>query len=678
MRLTPFVVVCAIAMLAAACADDPPQISPAMATLPTTEAPAKAADNTNAHHGNDLPPDSIAAPADAAVTAEVIAVATEPISTAIAPNGEFWLAERGGLVVVLDPITGETGQTVLDISSLTVPGGEQGLLSIAVDGENLYVDYTDTAGDSKIDAYPLDGDGRPGDRHPLLTVQQPFTNHNGGGMAIGPDGYLYIGFGDGGNGGDPKGSGQDSSTILGSIARIDPTPGMDSPYSIPSTNPFADGDGGRPEIFLTGVRNPWRFAFDQATDNLWIGDVGQDLYEEVDLFLAVNGGGVGANLGWNHREGLHKFKGPNSDDFTDPVFEYPHGADPGGCSVTGGYVYRGSAIPSLRGAYIFGDFCTSRLWALSVSESQLEFTDLGVDVPGGQLASFGVDPSGEILTLSLSGHVSRIVPKPAVRTYPRVADNPEDVASRLVEVEQLLRSTEPSRLEFADLAHEQQVMFRTIGRHQEWAETILDLVPADLLDAVSIGIDARISIGEISNAEPPDTMPAWEIIDPLPLSELVDIYRSASNETGIPWTYLAAINMVETGFGRIVGLSTAGAQGPMQFMPATWAEVGTGSVDDPNDAIPAAARYLVRRGGPDDLAKALRGYNNSAAYVDAVTSYAQLFARDFAALEAAHSWEIHYSSAAGDLWLPVGYREDQRIPVQQFLAEFPYSMPPDQ
>lgn len=676
MKFTFIAVFALLTLAISGCADDPPQSSPAVATLPTTSNPPPAASVDGPHASTNLPPDTHGVPADASVEAQVIAVVSEPISTAVAPNGEFWLAQRGGIVVVLDPGTGLIEDTVLDISSLTSPGGEQGLLSIAVDHDNLYVDYTDTVGNSNVDAYPLDNEGRPGDRHPLLTQQQPFTNHNGGGMAIGPDGSLYVGFGDGGGEGDPAGSGQDSSTVLGSIVRIDPTPGAPEPYAIPATNPFANGVDGRPEIFLTGVRNPWRFTFDPVTDDLWIGDVGQDLYEEVDLFLAANGGGVGANLGWNHREGLHEFKGGSSADFTDPVFEYVHGADPGGCSVTAGSVYRGSAIPELQGAYIFGDFCTSRLWALSISNADLVFTDLQVDIPGGQLASFGIDPDGEILTLSMSGHISRIVQQSGSRNYPIVADNPDAVATRLIEVERLLRSTEPSQIGFSDLAHEQQMIYRTIGRHPEWSETILDMVPADLVDAVSMEIDARIFIGDISNAEPPDTMPAWEIIDPLPLSELIDIYRRSSNETGIPWTYLAAINMVETGFGRIVGLSTAGAQGPMQFMPATWAEVGTGSINDPHDAIPAAARYLVRRGGPDDMAKAVRGYNNSAAYVDAVTSYAQLFASDLAELEAAHSWEIHYSSSVGDLWLPVGYRHDQRIPVEQFLAEFPSSMPP--
>jgi len=663
----------ATALLAAACANDSPREQPTVATLPTVE--------------RVLPPDTPGDPSQAEVSATILTVVSEPISTAIAPNGEFWLAERGGRVVVFDPRTGKIGDTILDISDLTVADGERGLLSVAIDDSYLYVDYTNAAGDSQIDSYQLDAAGRPGVRRRILTQEQPFANHNGGGMVIGPDGDLYIAFGDGGSGGDPLGSGQDPSTLLGSILRIRPTPEADSPYSIPSDNPFADGSDGRPEVFLIGVRNPWRFTFDPATDDLWIADVGQDIYEEVSLLLGVNGSGLGRNLGWNQREGLHRFKGQNSPGFTDPVFEYAHDGDPGGCSITGGPVYRGSEIPELAGAYLFGDFCTSRLWALSISDGALVFTDLDLDVPGGQLASFGVDPDGEILLLSLSGEVSRLGPTtrpvdsdeiaaaPDGRTYPRVAGDPATLAIRLVEVERRLHSIEPSDPDLADLAHEQQVIYRTLGRNPEWRDTILAAAPDDLLDTISQQIDARISIGGISNAEPPDTMPAWEIVEPLPADDLLAIYKSAAEETGIDWTYLAAINMIETGFGRIVGLSTAGAQGPMQFMPATWAEVGRGSVDDPRDAIPAAARYLVRRGGPADMAKAIRGYNNSAAYVDAVTTYARMFASDPAAFRSAHSWEIHYVSAAGDLWLSVGYRHDQRIATSQYTAEAPWSMP---
>jgi len=665
-----------MALITTACSGESPREPSSVATLPTVNL---SAGNHEGPSQSTVLPDTLGNPAAAEVIATILAVVAEPISTVNAANGEFWLAERGGRVMVFDPLTGEIGDTILDISDRTVATGEQGLLSIAADNNYLYVDYTDTAGDSRIDSYQLDPSGRPGERRELLTQQQPFANHNGGAMEIGPDGYLYIAFGDGGSSGDPNGSGQDPFTLLGSIVRIEPTPTADSPYSIPADNPFADGSSGRPEIFLTGVRNPWRFTFDPITENLWIADVGQDIYEEVNLLLGANGSGLGANLGWNRREGLHRFAGRNLEEFTDPIFEYAHDADPGGCSITGGLVYRGAAIPDLTGAYLFGDFCTSRLWALSVSGGELVFTDLGIDVPGGQLTSLGVDSDGEILLLSLSGQISRLVPavatSPSGRSYPLVSDDPASVATRLVKVERLLRSLGPSDPAFADLAHEQQVTYRRIGRNPLWRESILQAAPADLVDTMTRQIDARISIGGISNAQPPDAMPAWEIIEPLPADELLAIYKSAADDTGIDWTYLAAINMIETGFGRIKGLSTAGARGPMQFMAATWAEVGRGSIEDPRDAIPAAARYLVQRGGPTDMAKAIRGYNNSAAYVDAVITYAGMFGTDPASFESALAWEIHYVSAAGDLWLPVGYRQDQRIAVDDYLAEAPWSMP---
>lgn len=675
----------ALAVLAAACSGGAGD-EPAIATVPTISVPADAATPSGDQSSTpELPPDTPGDPTVATVSAKVIAEVVEPISGVVAPNGEYWLAQRSGRVVVFDPTTGAVGTTILDLTDKTIADGEQGLLSIAVDSDNLYVDYTDPVGHSHIDAHPLDAQGRPGEQVTFLTQRQLFANHNGGGMEIGPDGYLYIGFGDGGGSGDPRSMAQDTSTMLGSIIRVKPSVGADSPYTIPADNPFADGREGAPEIFITGTRNPWRFTFDPATGDLWIADVGQDKYEEVDLLLAANGSGRGANLGWNHREGLHRFDGSNSADFTDPIFEYEHGGDPGGCSVTGGVVYRGSAIPALEGAYLFGDFCTSRLWALSISDGAVVFTDLGLEIPGGQLASFAVDQDGEVLMLSLSGQVSRLVdpnmstavPDPAGRTYPDVGSDPSAVADRLIEIEQSLRTVDPSESNFADLAHEQQVIYRTIGHNPDWVPIVMATVPDNLRASVQLEIDARISIGEISNAQPAQTMPAWEIIAPLSAEELLAIYQQAEADTGISWSYLAAINMVETGFGRIVGLSTAGAQGPMQFMPATWAEVGTGSIDNPHDAIPAAARYLVRRGGPTNMVKAVRGYNNSAAYVAAVTSYAQLFASDSDAFRAAHDWEIHYASAAGDLWLPVGYRYPERIPLEQYLDEAPWSMPPE-
>ncbi|MXZ54155.1 MAG: PQQ-dependent sugar dehydrogenase [Acidimicrobiaceae bacterium] len=298
----------------------------------------------------------------------------------------------------------------MDIGAETEATGERGLLGIAVTDRWLYANFTDLAGDTRVDAFEREGTGLSGHRRTILFQAQPFSNHNGGDLAIGPDGFLYVAFGDGGSGGDPLNAGQDPTTWLGAILRIEPTPDAAEPYAVPSDNPFAaDPDkAGRPEIFLTGVRNPWRFSFDRATGDLWIADVGQDAYEEVTVLLAANGGGLGANLGWRLREGLHRFTGDEPPDHADPVWEY---SQDDGCSVTGGYVYRGSAIDDLYGAYVFGDYCTSRLWAVQISRGEVEFRELGAEVLGGSLASFGEDADGELYALSLNGTVARIVPR---------------------------------------------------------------------------------------------------------------------------------------------------------------------------------------------------------------------------------------------------------------------------
>jgi len=343
------------------------------------------------------------------IAAEVLVVLDQPIDAATAPNGEWWVTERGGRVLVVDPASGAVGDTVIDISSETAARGERGLLGIAVDDAAVYLNFTDRSGDTRVDAWLLDESGRPGERHGLLSVDQPYANHNGGGLAIGPDGLLYVGMGDGGRGGDPHGHGQNPDTLLGAILRVRPAPGAADPYEIPADNPYAGG-GGAPEAFLIGVRNPWRFSFDPVNGNLWVADVGQDAVEEITLLAGASGWGIGANLGWSLREGTLRYRGDRPAGNVDPVFEYYHGGDPDGCSVSGGHVYRGAAVPELVGSYVFGDYCTSRIWALSIAEGTPRFRDLGVPVPGGELAGFAVDPEGELLALSLNGQVSRIIP----------------------------------------------------------------------------------------------------------------------------------------------------------------------------------------------------------------------------------------------------------------------------
>ena len=344
-----------------------------------------------------------------AVRIEEVAVLDEPLAMTTVPDDDhLWIAGRQGQVVRLNPATGEVAGVVLDLGRDTVGRREQGLLGIAADESHLYVDYTDPAGNTHVDAFELiEGGVDVETRRELLFQEQPFRNHNGGGLAVDDAGLLYVAFGDGGSAGDPFNAGQDTFTWLGSILRIDPTPNSVDPYAIPAGNPYADGAGGLPEIFLTGVRNPWRFSFDSLTGDLWIADVGQDAFEEITLLLAGGGAGAGANLGWKLREGLHEFTGPEPDGHADPVYEYGHDA---GVSVTGGYVYRGNAIPELYGNYVFGDYVTARLWGLSISTGEVVFRDLGAAVPGGNLASFGEGPHGELYTLSLDGSVSRILP----------------------------------------------------------------------------------------------------------------------------------------------------------------------------------------------------------------------------------------------------------------------------
>ncbi|MDG2026364.1 MAG: lytic transglycosylase domain-containing protein [Acidimicrobiales bacterium] len=267
---------------------------------------------------------------------------------------------------------------------------------------------------------------------------------------------------------------------------------------------------------------------------------------------------------------------------------------------------------------------------------------------------------------------------PDGRLYPAVAADIGEAAQRLYSVEAMIHTIEPTDADFANLAHEQQMLYRKIGRAPSEIPVVLAGAPESLRPIIERHLAARRSIAALSSGsgEGPTNVPAWEIIPPLPAEELRTLYEAAAADTGIDWSFIAAINMLETGFGRIDGLSTAGAQGPMQFLPTTWEEVSDGDIDDPYDAIPAAALYLVRRGGPEDMHKALWGYNNSDAYVAAVTHYATLFREDDRSFLAAHAWEIHYSAAIADLWFPVGYRLEESQPAEDYIVDAPWSAPP--
>ncbi len=240
----------------------------------------------------------------------------------------------------------------------------------------------------------------------VLEIGQPFSNHNGGQLAFGPDGFLYIGMGDGGSGGDPQGNGQNMNVLLGKLLRIDPSgPSGGRSYRIPPDNPFAGRSGVREEIWASGFRNPWRFSFDSPAGDLWLADVGQSTREEIDVVTK------GGNYGWAVMEGGGCFRGNDCDraGLIPPVFDYPTSG--GNCSVTGGFVYRGEALPQLRGAYVYGDYCSGRIWALRYDGSrvteQREIADAAF-----QISSFAVDREGNLYALahSDSGGVFKLVP----------------------------------------------------------------------------------------------------------------------------------------------------------------------------------------------------------------------------------------------------------------------------
>jgi len=375
--------------------------------------------------GSTLPTQPSAPPVTAPSLAEtrfaLVPVADVPVPIALAARpgtGQRYVATLTGQVWLLDPAdsrdaeggaeAGAAPQLVVDIGSRVSEGCENGLLGIAFspDGSQLYLSYTDTARNSRIAVMPMDGETPQTDRRRvLLALDQPACNHNGGDLTFGPDGNLWIGFGDGGGADDVFGQGQDRDTLLAAIARIDPNPASGQGYGIPVGNPFASGDA--PEVWAYGARNPWRFSFDRLTGDLWIADVGQNRIEEIHVLPAADGWSPGANLGWPLFEGNERFsRGGTPPDLVFPVYTYTHDD---GCSVTGGYVYRGSAIPALQGTYVFGDYCTGDLWGLvRGADGTAERIDLGVSVPPNSLVSFGEDANGELYALSAAGTVSRL------------------------------------------------------------------------------------------------------------------------------------------------------------------------------------------------------------------------------------------------------------------------------
>lgn len=329
-------------------------------------------------------------------------------------SGRLFVVEQGGRIRIV-----RDGRLVpepfLDIRDRVRSGGEQGLLGLAFHPDfgpaedRFYVNYTDRAGDTVVAEYRRSADpdrADPASERVLLRIDQPFANHNGGMLAFGPDGRLYVGTGDGGSAGDPLDAGQRLDTLLGKLLRIDPEPGSGGPYRVPSDNPFVGRAGARGEIWAFGLRNPWRFAFDRRTGQLWIADVGQGRYEEVNR--APDGLGRGANYGWARMEGRHCYpsgEGCARPGFVLPVAEYDHSL---GCSVTGGYVYRGTRFPSLVGVYLFGDYCSGRLWGVA-SGGPDEQEPVLLAETGRTISSFGEDDAGELyLTDLAAGSLWRI------------------------------------------------------------------------------------------------------------------------------------------------------------------------------------------------------------------------------------------------------------------------------
>ena len=353
----------------------------------------------------------------------VVSISLSPVASGFASaigvssapgDARLFVIQQTGQVVI---VSGDKrGGIFLDISARMSCCGERGLLGLAFHPEyatngRFFARYTTPAGDLRVSEFHVSTDPNKADaasERVIITIPHPsFANHNGGRIEFGPDGYLYIGTGDGGSGGDPNNHGQALNTLLGKLLRIDvdhAAAGL--VYAIPDGNPFVGQAGKRSEIWSYGLRNPYTFSFDRETHDLWIADVGQDAYEEVDRATAAGGGGKGVNYGWSVMEGNHCYKpatGCDATGMTPPLAEYAHGSgDSVGCAIIGGYVYRGSAHPQLYGRYFFGDYCSGRIWDVAAA-GPVQQTPQELSGSGLQITGWGQDMNGELYLAATNG-----------------------------------------------------------------------------------------------------------------------------------------------------------------------------------------------------------------------------------------------------------------------------------
>lgn len=322
----------------------------------------------------------------------------------------FFLTEQRGRILLIKG-TAVSQRPFLDITDRVSCCGERGLLSVVFppgynDKKHFYVNYTDRNGDTVVSRFRVKQDADladPGSEEVIIKINQPYANHNGGQLAFGPDGYLYIGMGDGGSAGDPQNNAQNPASLLGKMLRIDVGSGK-KPYAVPPDNPFVTNKAYRPEIWATGLRNPWRFSFDRSSGDLYIADVGQNKYEEIEV--EPKGSKGGRNYGWNVMEGLqcYKTENCNRNALSLPVAAYDHNK---GCSVTGGMAYRGSKYAQLQGIYLYGDYCSGRIWGLKHTGE--EWTNRELKNSGLSISTFGEDEAGEIYVADYGkGNIYRI------------------------------------------------------------------------------------------------------------------------------------------------------------------------------------------------------------------------------------------------------------------------------